>query len=403
MLNEKYKLSTPINLLFLLFAILSLSCTGLMLKDSVSVSGFWEAGLGDTTRLSKLYYFDIYQQGDSVYGTAETMDTSRTYTGNIYGNVVKDSVLFNVKMQEGSPDLVFKGIHIIRNNERFIAGEIKFGAGKEENITLSVSRKELCIINPELNPNNPYKFEKYIPPNKSLPSMGQPVIFVHGMTGSSKEWDEMLNKLDTNFFNKHEVWLFQYKWETNIQENGKILYDSIIANRVQNPIIVCHSMGGLVARAYVSAGGEIEKLVTLGTPHLGSPLVMFSHILCWANQPGVLDMIPNSEFLNKLNSDAKDLANRKKYYTIAGEIGGYFKIFPPVWKWNENYYGKIEKDGFFVMQFMGENSDGIVPLESALFINGNTVRPLPIQKWVDHLNLANPDIAVDVFDYISSL
>ena len=63
MLNEKYKLSAPINLLFVLFAILSLNCTGLLLKDSISVSGFWEAGLGDTTRLTKLYYIDIYQQG----------------------------------------------------------------------------------------------------------------------------------------------------------------------------------------------------------------------------------------------------------------------------------------------------------------------------------------------------
>jgi len=403
MLNKKIKLSNSLNILFVLFAILSLNCTGLMLKDIVSVSGFWEAGLGDTTRLSKLYYFDIYQQGDSIYGVAETMDTSRTYTGSLYGNIVKDSVLFNVKMQEGSPDLVFKGINMIRNNERFISGDIKLGAGGEEEITLTVSKKELCIISPELHPDNPYRFEKYIAPNKSLPSVRQPVIFVHGMTASSKEWNHILNKLDSSFFNKHEVWLYQYKWENNIQISGRIFFDSVIANRIQNPIIVCHSMGGLVARAYVSAGGEIEKLVTLGTPHLGSPLTMFSHILCWANQPGTIDMIPNSEFLNKLNSDPKDLANRKKYYTIAGEIGGYFKVFPPAWKWNEDYYAKVEKDGFFVMQFMGENSDGIVPLESALFNNGNTVHPLPIQKWVDHLNLANPDISVDVFDYISSL
>ena len=64
MLSEKNKLSKPINLLFILFVILILNCTGLLLKDSIGVSGFWEAGLGDTTRLTKLYYIDIYQQGD---------------------------------------------------------------------------------------------------------------------------------------------------------------------------------------------------------------------------------------------------------------------------------------------------------------------------------------------------
>ena len=64
MLNEKSKLSKPINLLFVLFAILSLNCTGCLLKDNISVNGFWEEGLGDTTRLTKLYYIDKYQQGD---------------------------------------------------------------------------------------------------------------------------------------------------------------------------------------------------------------------------------------------------------------------------------------------------------------------------------------------------
>ncbi len=55
------------------------------------------------------------------------------------------------------------------------------------------------------------------------------------------------------------------------------------------------------------------------------------------------------------------------------------------------------------MQFIGENSDGIVPLESALFLNGNTNHPLPVQKWIDHLNLSNPYIATEIFDFISSL
>ena len=39
-------------------------------------------------------------------------------------------------------------------------------------------------------------------------------------------------------------------------------------------VLVCHSMGGLVARAYLRRFGSahVERLVTLGTPHHGSVL-----------------------------------------------------------------------------------------------------------------------------------
>jgi len=37
-------------------------------------------------------------------------------------------------------------------------------------------------------------------------------------------------------------------------------------------VLVCHSMGGLVARAYVRkyGGGQVRRLITIGTPHRGS-------------------------------------------------------------------------------------------------------------------------------------
>ncbi|MEC4621908.1 alpha/beta fold hydrolase, partial [Bacillus paranthracis] len=42
----------------------------------------------------------------------------------------------------------------------------------------------------------------------------------------------------------------------------------------KNTALVCHSMGGLVARAYLAANSEqsqnVTKVITLGTPHKGS-------------------------------------------------------------------------------------------------------------------------------------
>ncbi|MDQ4077773.1 MAG: alpha/beta fold hydrolase, partial [Chloroflexota bacterium] len=44
-------------------------------------------------------------------------------------------------------------------------------------------------------------------------------------------------------------------------------------------ILVGHSMGGLVARAYVQSSqyrGDVERLITLGTPHRGTPEAYFA-------------------------------------------------------------------------------------------------------------------------------
>jgi triacylglycerol lipase len=46
------------------------------------------------------------------------------------------------------------------------------------------------------------------------------------------------------------------------------------------PILVCHSMGGLAARAWMRAcggPGRVQHLVTIGTPHRGTWLGRFSH------------------------------------------------------------------------------------------------------------------------------
>ncbi len=63
--------------------------------------------------------------------------------------------------------------------------------------------------------------------------------------------------------------------------------------------LVGHSMGGMIARNYVQLRGgqdKIDKLICLGSPHKGSKLATFSV------DPLGKQLIPNSSFLNKLNS-----------------------------------------------------------------------------------------------------
>lgn len=65
--------------------------------------------------------------------------------------------------------------------------------------------------------------------------------------------------------------------------------------------VIAHSMGGLVARAYVRARGErcgIVRLVTLGTPHQGTEI--FRRL---AHDPLLVQMRPGSPLLRRLAAD----------------------------------------------------------------------------------------------------
>ena len=50
----------------------------------------------------------------------------------------------------------------------------------------------------------------------------------------------------------------------------------------QAPLLICHSMGGLAARAWLAAtpgaASRVQKIITIGTPHRGTWLARFSHL-----------------------------------------------------------------------------------------------------------------------------
>lgn len=62
-----------------------------------------------------------------------------------------------------------------------------------------------------------------------------------------------------------------YDWRLGIDELGRALADRLRADR-SRAMVVAHSMGGLVSRAAMAAGGldHVERVVLLGTPNSGS-------------------------------------------------------------------------------------------------------------------------------------
>lgn len=141
---------------------------------------------------------------------------------------------------------------------------------------------------------------------------------------------------------------------SQVSELAKFINEVLQSTNQKKVILVCHSMGGLVARKYlaeVKDAHKIEKLVLLSTPNAGSEGLVFNWIpllliiagfsgfkfiwplifslvgLIWEIasylrgvlllSPGVWAMRPGSEFLQELNS--KEMPEDVRYISILSD------------------------------------------------------------------------------------
>ncbi len=124
-----------------------------------------------------------------------------------------------------------------------------------------------------------------------------PVIIIPGILGSQKidnQWqldliyhtyDNLYNALvKEGYVPELNLFKFPYEWRDSNVENAKIFADRIeeIKQTTNWPKVdvVAHSMGGLLAREYIESDyyrGDVDQLITLGTPHLGAPKSYISY------------------------------------------------------------------------------------------------------------------------------
>jgi pimeloyl-ACP methyl ester carboxylesterase len=107
--------------------------------------------------------------------------------------------------------------------------------------------------------------------------MGNPVIFVHGIGASASVWKK---------FNIPDHPIFYISFSDRFADPArqvpelKGIIDRVLRETRQNKVIlVCHSLGGLVARKYLidfKASHKVEKLILLSTPNLGSMGLSFN-------------------------------------------------------------------------------------------------------------------------------
>ncbi len=406
----------------LLIAIVAVIFSGCKKKTddpvvSGNVGGNYELIVkGQTAGAPDTYYMiTLIQTGTAVTGVVSVNNsaTEGVLSGSVNGGILSVSGNFGLK----STSFSYTGSFDPLTKPSVINGTLT-----SEGVTIQAALQ--ATLGSSLGSNwcnqlatNKYIFQKY---HSATNPTGPPVIFIHGMGANNGCWTgtsglgktyNLVDTLSDAFKAKHDIWLFQYNWKDSIIINGRALKDSVERYGLVNPILVGHSMGGLVSRGYIASGGKITQLVTLGTPHLGTELVELIDIplVCMMDFPGPRNMmIPRpGNYIQYILDSPLDIANRSKYYAIAGQIKGEFitVLNVPVWFFVNNWYSTIDKVGYFLFKglYPFPENDGLVPVKSGLFDKGEVNNPLKIQQWIDHFNLICPVHAPEIVNYINTI
>jgi triacylglycerol esterase/lipase EstA (alpha/beta hydrolase family) len=106
-----------------------------------------------------------------------------------------------------------------------------------------------------------------------------PVLLLHGYGCNSGYWTHLLPRLDRAHISHARLDLEPMLGSIDdyMPMVGAAIDSLCKESGAPQVIIVAHSMGGLVARAYLRAAGtaRIARIITLGTPHHGTRLASF--------------------------------------------------------------------------------------------------------------------------------
>ena len=161
-----------------------------------------------------------------------------------------------------------------------------------------------------------------------------PVIIIPGILGSEQKngifvidpilhtYDDLIDTLKANGFEEgSDLFTFPYNWR-----QSNVLSAHELKNKIADIKSICscsrvdlvaHSMGGLVTRQYIASseyGDDVDQLIFMGTPHLGTPWAYLS----W--EGGVVGPGPEDERLQFfLKKEAKKFGFSTLYDYIRGK------------------------------------------------------------------------------------
>ena len=303
----------------------------------------------------------------------------------------------------------------------------------------------------------------------------EPVIIIPGIFGSEEyngtwvmdpilhSYDDLVATLAANGYSTSSasttLFTFPYDWK-----NSNIYTAELLKNKIAEVKTICgcskvnlvaHSMGGLVARQYIQSDdyqGDVDKVIFLGTPHLGAPEDYFAWEGAVAS-PSPLDLsgkimnmilgeyglhegylnlfdfihdkvpsiqellpiypykiyfptgqlqeyipsnYPMNPFLENLENTKTLLDQRVNIFNIVGDIASSTIEKIEVRPANDiaPFYTDGQPATVFSNSLIYSNGDGTVPLSSA--------SDLPVYDTLDHVHTALPDYAEkDIFKILT--
>jgi len=154
---------------------------------------------------------------------------------------------------------------------------------------------------------------------------------------------------DGSYSEDRDLFVFPYDWRLDIGDSSQKLdekINSIIAQTGSQKVdIIVHSMGGLVAKQYVldNSASKVNKLVFVGTPHLGSPkstkMLLFGDDLVRLflsflnplkmkylsrNMLSVYQLLPSQEYVDQIGKYFYDLTIPKSFTHT--EVNNYLTV-----------------------------------------------------------------------------
>lgn len=95
-----------------------------------------------------------------------------------------------------------------------------------------------------------------------------------GEYGTANAYGALTNRLKETFSDEYDVVFFPYDWRLSSAQSAQELEKMIAHAGYSSVTLVAHSMGGLVCSSFAAKPenkAKIEKIVSIGTPFLGTP------------------------------------------------------------------------------------------------------------------------------------
>ena len=211
------------------------------------------------------------------------------------------------------------------------------------------------------------------------------IIPFNNLYGFDDTYKKLFDTLSSSYGNDYSINFFAYDWRLSNAINANKLDSFINSYCYDEVVLVCHSMGGLVASGYLSLGFEqrnkVKSVITLGSPLLGVPIVPY----LWGSEDvEALFGDFNIGAVGKWLIEQVELYFNPLDY-LMGNFASMYEMFPSAKYFDEAYTDKT----YLITSFVGG-----APLEIQTYAETRA----RLDSYLSHFNKKLADASEDFHD-----